>query len=173
MRNLPSSVAASDKKYHSISKVICFAPLFNVRSAPLVVCKVKHLYVGISKDIIISRRRSALLVVPRHPTRLRLLIYEPSASRFLICEPSASPNLTLISARLSLDTNWSSHQTNSDHLLIVINIAATITSTLSCIPALSVSTAKMSEGFLPRDRDHVQGSTFSDAHFCEGNYTSL
>ena len=63
MENLPSSVAASGKKYHSISWAIRFAPLVTARSAPLVVCKIKRLYmrlyIAISKDIIVARRRSA------------------------------------------------------------------------------------------------------------------
>ena len=32
-------------------------------------CKVKHLYIGISKDSVVTRRRSALLVVCKHPKK--------------------------------------------------------------------------------------------------------
>ena len=60
MGNLPSSVTASGKKYLSISRAIRFAPLVTACSALLVVCKVKRLYTGISKDIIVARRRSAI-----------------------------------------------------------------------------------------------------------------
>ena len=59
--------AASGNKYPSISRAIRFATLFAARSAPLVVCKVKRLYIGIAKDIIDARRRSAPLVVCKHP----------------------------------------------------------------------------------------------------------
>ena len=60
MGNLPSLVASSGKKYHWISRAIRFTPL--------VECKVKRLYIGISKEIIVARRRAAPpLVVCKHP----------------------------------------------------------------------------------------------------------
>ena len=54
MGNLPSSVAASGKKYHWIFRAIRFVFV----TAPLVVYKVKRLYIEILKDIV-ARRRSA------------------------------------------------------------------------------------------------------------------
>ena len=73
-RNLPSSAAASGKKYHIISGAIRFAPLVTARSALLFfVCKVKRLYIEISKDIIVARRRSPPLVVCKHPNILTVL----------------------------------------------------------------------------------------------------
>ena len=44
-----------------------FAPLRSSPLAPLVVCKVKRLYIGIVKDIIVARRRFAPLVVCKYP----------------------------------------------------------------------------------------------------------
>ena len=60
MGNFSISVFASSKKYNSISRAIRFAPL--------VVCKIKGLYIGISIDIIAIITQ--LLVCKLPPLRL-------------------------------------------------------------------------------------------------------
>ena len=58
MENLPSSAAAELGKRQNISLNFSIDLLRSARSAPLVVCKVKRVYIGIPK-LIVARRRFA------------------------------------------------------------------------------------------------------------------